>query len=100
MANDLATPEDEVFIHDGERPVTRSSVKTIHKNNIDQILFEIVYKQFHGLWKFIQYTVQRIEEEQQQDEQDYRVCVCTHPHTHSQVTVKSPCLWAASTIQI
>ena len=31
----LATPEDEVFIHDGERPVTRSSVKTIHKNNID-----------------------------------------------------------------
>ena len=33
MANDLATPEDEVFIHDGERPVTRSSVKTIHKNN-------------------------------------------------------------------
>ena len=48
MANDLATPEDEVFIDDGERLVTRSSVKTIHKNNIDQILFEIVYKQFHG----------------------------------------------------
>ena len=55
MANDFATPEDEVFIDDGERPVTRSSVKTIQKNNnsenalyIDQILFEIVYKQFHG----------------------------------------------------